>query len=341
MRHRIRGLVALAAMLSVALVPPTWAAERSVGETAPAKTYVEVVSVDPLTGEYAPGAGGGGGGATTIADGGDVAQGDRDDAAWSGTGSGTSIAVQKAIRNLLAGTLLVGDGSGAFTVDGTVAVTSTPLSNLDTDIGAPGSSSCGTDAGTCDAIALDKRRNERLTTLIGHADGLEGQLTTLDGRVDGLEGFLDGVETAIASTNTKLDTLDGRVDGLETLVTSSNTKLDAAIAELVAIKTATDPVTTQPRAATTTDASSTVTTGGTFQTVFASSASRLGCFIQNPITASETLFVYEGTGTATTAKSINLAPGAAFNCNAGGIVVTGLVQVTAATTAHAFVAKSQ
>lgn len=45
----------------------------------------------------ASGGGGGGGGAVTIADGADVAQGDRGDAAWAGTGDSTVVAALKAL----------------------------------------------------------------------------------------------------------------------------------------------------------------------------------------------------------------------------------------------------
>ncbi len=90
-----------------------------------------------------------------------------------------------------------------------------------------------------------------------------------------------------------------------------------------------------------TDASGTVTTGGTFQTVFASSGSRKGCTIQNPITATETLFVHANPASATTANSFGLAPGATFSCQVGHIVITDAISVTATTTAHAFAAQSQ
>lgn len=44
-----------------------------------------------------PGGGGGGGGGVTVADGADVAQGTRNEAAWSGTGNGTVISILKAL----------------------------------------------------------------------------------------------------------------------------------------------------------------------------------------------------------------------------------------------------
>jgi hypothetical protein len=86
------------------------------------------------------------------------------------------------------------------------------------------------------------------------------------------------------------------------------------------------------------DASGTIATGGSFQQVFAANSSRVGCWIQNPATATEVLKVYFQQGTATLAKATDLSPGAGFNCQFGGAVVTGAISVEAATTTHAFVA---
>jgi len=89
--------------------------------------------------------------------------------------------------------------------------------------------------------------------------------------------------------------------------------------------------------ATSTDASGTVTAGGTYQLVIASNASRKGCLIQNPVSASETLNVRIG---ATTVYS--LAAGAALSCSAGGgVIVSDNVYVTGTTTGHAFSANYQ
>lgn len=100
--------------------------------------------------------------------------------------------------------------------------------------------------------------------------------------------------------------------------------------------TSTSPSITQPVGATSTDASGTVTAGGTYQTIQAATATRKGCTVQNPLTATETLNVRVGTTTA-----FFLAPGSTFNCEVGGIVVTDAIAVTAATTAHAFAANFQ
>lgn len=96
-------------------------------------------------------------------------------------------------------------------------------------------------------------------------------------------------------------------------------------------------------ALTTTNASGTITSGGTFQSILASSATRKGCLIQNPTTATEPLYVFFGAnGSATTANSISLGPGASVSCAVGGLgVATDNVSATATTTSHAYVEMSQ
>jgi hypothetical protein len=87
-----------------------------------------------------------------------------------------------------------------------------------------------------------------------------------------------------------------------------------------------------------TDASGTVVTGGTYQTVFVANAGRRGCLIQNPVTASEALNVKAGV----MASPFTVPIGGSFSCaSPGGLVVTDAISVTAATTAHAFAAVSQ
>ena len=90
-----------------------------------------------------------------------------------------------------------------------------------------------------------------------------------------------------------------------------------------------------------TEGSGTITSGGSFQTLFTASASRHGCLIENPTTASEPLYVYVGSGSPTIGSAFSLGPGASFNCFNGVIVVDDLIAVEAATTSHAFIAKSQ
>lgn len=102
-----------------------------------------------------------------------------------------------------------------------------------------------------------------------------------------------------------------------------------------------NPTYTAPAPYSPPDASGTVTAGGTFQTVFTANPLRIGCFLQNPIAATETLFVHFTVAGATQANSANLGAGGSFNCMWGGVVVTGVISVTGATTGHAFVAAGQ
>ena len=101
------------------------------------------------------------------------------------------------------------------------------------------------------------------------------------------------------------------------------------------------PVALTPSAlggAVSTDASGAVTTGGTYQTVFASNPGRKGCLIQTPTSATEVLNVKVGT----MAAPFTLPVGQTFSCtNPGGLVITDAISVTAATTSHAFAAVSQ
>lgn len=98
----------------------------------------------------------------------------------------------------------------------------------------------------------------------------------------------------------------------------------------------------RPGAVTATTAASTgatITLGNTFQTLLAGSSKRQGCSIQNPTTATEVLYVNFGVlGSATTANSFSIPAGGSINCsNANGSLNGLAVNVTAATTSHAFV----
>lgn len=95
---------------------------------------------------------------------------------------------------------------------------------------------------------------------------------------------------------------------------------------------------TTPAGVTSTDASFTVTLGGTYQTVLAASATRKGCTFQNPSTATESVtFKF---GTQTTAYTIN--PGQSISCNlSNGQVEQSLITATATTTSHAVAGTSQ
>lgn len=96
-------------------------------------------------------------------------------------------------------------------------------------------------------------------------------------------------------------------------------------------------VVTVPLNAASTDASGTVTTGGTYQQIIASNTTRKGCMVQNPTTATEVLNVRVGATTV-----FGLTAGSIFNCaTPAGVVITDAIFVTSATAAHAFAANVQ
>jgi hypothetical protein len=86
------------------------------------------------------------------------------------------------------------------------------------------------------------------------------------------------------------------------------------------------------------DLSSTVATGGTFQTAIASSGSRTSCFVQNPTSATEPLFVHWTAASPTTSNSASLGPGASFSCRWENTIITGDIKVTATTNGHTYIA---
>lgn len=88
----------------------------------------------------------------------------------------------------------------------------------------------------------------------------------------------------------------------------------------------------------TTDVSGTITTGGTAQVLLIAQPGRKYLFIQNPITATETLRFCPDV-TATTLNSYELAPGGSAAFFDDGFLPTGAISILAATTAHAFIAK--
>lgn len=86
------------------------------------------------------------------------------------------------------------------------------------------------------------------------------------------------------------------------------------------------------------DGSSTITTGGVAQQVFSARQGRSYLFCQNPIGASETLFVNAPTVAGATNGSYELPAGGSLTFGAG-FVPQGAVSVYAATTGHRFICK--
>ncbi len=103
--------------------------------------------------------------------------------------------------------------------------------------------------------------------------------------------------------------------------------------------TPTNPLpTTAYNGGTLTNRSGTITAGGTSQQIAPANASRKYLFIQNPITATETLFVNFGSPAAS-GTSYEIAAGGSLSLGVGSFVPTDAVNIVAATTGHVFVAK--
>lgn len=86
-----------------------------------------------------------------------------------------------------------------------------------------------------------------------------------------------------------------------------------------------------------TDRSGTVTAGTVSQTLMAANPIRKSILIVNPTTATENLFINFTAAASTTAVgSIPIPPGGSYS---PGFVTTEQINITATTTAHAFIAK--
>lgn len=84
----------------------------------------------------------------------------------------------------------------------------------------------------------------------------------------------------------------------------------------------------------------TITAGGASQLAFAANPYRGALFIQNPYSATENLFVNFTTAAGVGNGSIELGPGLAINLLGSTGITNQQVNVYAATTGHAFVAKT-
>lgn len=109
------------------------------------------------------------------------------------------------------------------------------------------------------------------------------------------------------------------------------------IGALVACSIRADAQQAFPYSGPSTDIGGTVTTGGTYQTVAASSTNRHSCTIQNPSTASEPLNVKF----ASQVQPYVLGPGQSVTTNNGIVNANDTITVTATTTGHAFAGTCQ
>lgn len=93
-----------------------------------------------------------------------------------------------------------------------------------------------------------------------------------------------------------------------------------------------------PLAITWTRCSTTITTGGTAQSLSLGNGPLRGFFLQNPTAASESLF-FDPSGTASTTSGVSgeLAAGAILTTGPGTIFFGNSISVNAVTSAHAFI----
>lgn len=102
-----------------------------------------------------------------------------------------------------------------------------------------------------------------------------------------------------------------------------------------------DTIQAQPYAAPSTNLSSTVTVGNTFQQIAASSTARFSFEFQNDAGNGDKCWLYWGTtGSATKAKSVIVLDGQVYLRSAGAIP-SDAIQVTCTTTADAYYAETQ
>jgi hypothetical protein len=87
------------------------------------------------------------------------------------------------------------------------------------------------------------------------------------------------------------------------------------------------------------DRSGTVTLGGTSQSLMAANANRAYLLIMNPTNATEDLFIcLVGAAETGSVRSFSLSPGGTYERASPSYVPSNAITITAATTAHAFVA---
>lgn len=88
-----------------------------------------------------------------------------------------------------------------------------------------------------------------------------------------------------------------------------------------------------------TDRGTTITVGGTSQTLAAANATRRFLLIVNPPTETETLYVNFTSAAAANQTSVPLSPGGSMLMQSPGLVSNELVTVVAATTGHTVACK--
>lgn len=107
----------------------------------------------------------------------------------------------------------------------------------------------------------------------------------------------------------------------------------AAVAVMIA-----SPATSQNRIVAMTNGSGVIATGGSSQQVFGQNDGRNYLFCQNPLDATEALYLNFGASATIGGSSIELAPGGSISFLAAATPIM-TVNVTAVTTGHRFICK--
>jgi hypothetical protein len=98
----------------------------------------------------------------------------------------------------------------------------------------------------------------------------------------------------------------------------------------------TNPMPVKAQRGTATITNGTITTGNTYQTVLAASATRKGCIIQNRSGSAMRLFIGP-VANALDVKALDIIAGEKWNCSLHGLVLTDEIALTASASGGAFV----
>jgi hypothetical protein len=155
--------------------------------------------------------------------------------------------------------------------------------------------------------------------------------------------WINGSSQAVpASASTQLPTQDSAAEGSLSTIASSQGSSATGISQpaggsgilgwlsgIYKAVTGTLTVATFPGGVTSTEANGTVATGGTYQLVFAASAGRKGCLIQNTSTHTGYAALASGAPSAGSYIGFQVRPnGGTFDCAHGGVVATDNVWYT-------------
>jgi hypothetical protein len=188
----------------------------------------------------------------------------------------------------------------------------------------------GFSAGT---VAVTIRASENNAVLLASAQVNQGSAAATAGAWP--VKVTDGTNVAAVKA---ASTAAAATDPAEVVAISPNIFGQAAMANSLPVAIASNQTALPIPSGTLTDRSSTITAGGTAQTLAASNSSRKKLIIINPSTATESLWFNFTTAAVAASPSIELKAGTRYETDAA-FISTELISVIAATTGHVFTAK--